>query len=172
MGHAQARAAQGLDRGDRGPARGDNILDETDKLARLEPALDAIPGPVLLRLLADDHERQAARERGSRCERDRAELRSGDAHGVRLTLGHGGCDRLADRGEEAGCGAEAKLVEVVRAALAGAQEEVALEVGGVADRSRQVGHDSTEWISSWASERRRAPSGAPSAIETIEPSSP
>ena len=83
--HADRRAAletglpQGLDASTARPAGGDDVLDEADALARLEDALEPVGRAVLLRLLADDQERQARRERRRGGERDCAELGAGEA---------------------------------------------------------------------------------------------
>ena len=54
-------------------------------------------------------------------------------------LADGGGDPLAERAEEVGTRLEAELVEVVARALAGAQDEVALEVGGRDERLAELG---------------------------------
>src|SRR2546421_229622 len=92
--------AQGLDRGDRGAAGGDHILDETGQLSRFEDALEAVRGPVLLRLPAHDQEGNARGERGGGGQRDRAELGAGQAHGIRLNLGNGLRDSLPPPAEQ------------------------------------------------------------------------
>ena len=79
-----------------------------------------------------DQERQAGRKRGRRCERNRAELRAGQPRGPGLRLGHRGGKPHAERLEQVGDGLEAVLVEVVPGALAGAKDEVPLEVGMLA----------------------------------------
>src|SRR3954453_14878105 len=55
---AQSLVAQRLDRRERRAARRGDVLDEAPRLALLEYALDPVRRPVLLRVLADDHERQ------------------------------------------------------------------------------------------------------------------
>src|SRR5438105_3210102 len=75
----ETRLAQGLDRRDQGSAGGDDVLDDAPLLALLEHALDALGGPVALRLLADEQEREARRERPRRRERDGPELWAGEA---------------------------------------------------------------------------------------------
>src|SRR5688572_8478679 len=55
----QAGLAKGVERLDGGSARGDDVLDEADSLARLVGSFEAVCRPVVLRLLADDQERQA-----------------------------------------------------------------------------------------------------------------
>ena len=84
--HLETGLAQGLDRRDRGAAGGDHVLDEADQLARLEDALEAVGGAVLLRLLADDQEGQAGGERRRGGQRDRAEVGPARRDGVRLDL--------------------------------------------------------------------------------------
>ena len=60
---------------------------------------------------------------------DGAEHRRGEADGLRLVLAHGRGDPVTERREDVRPRLEAVLVEVVARALAGAQDEVALEVG-------------------------------------------
>ena len=62
-------------------------------------------------------------------QRHRAELGAGQAHGIRLDLGNGLGDSLAQRAEQVGPGLEAVLVEVVARAPPRAEQKVALEVG-------------------------------------------
>ena len=45
---------------------GDDVLDQAEQLALLEGPLDPVSRPVRLRLVAHDHEREAARERRGR----------------------------------------------------------------------------------------------------------
>ena len=59
------------------------------QLARLERALDPVCRPVLLGLLADDHERQVGVECRRGGERHRAELGRREPDRVRLVLGDG-----------------------------------------------------------------------------------
>src|SRR5205823_10463667 len=110
------------------PARGDDVLDQTDALALLVDALEPIGGAVLLRPRADDQERQPTCQRRGCGERDRTELGAGEADCIRLVLTHGRRDRRAESAEQVGPRLETVLVEVVARAAAGAQEEVALEV--------------------------------------------
>ena len=127
-------------------------------------------GAVVLRFLADDQEGQAALERRRGGERDGSELRPGEPDRVRLVLAHGVGDRAAERREQVGAGLEPVLVEVVLRAAAGAEDEVAFEVGGVAERAGELvpRHDAAS--RSCAIGRRRSASGDPSVKECIEPS--
>src|SRR5205814_2485138 len=61
--HDEAHGTQGFDRIEQGAARRDDVFDEADALALVVRALDALASAVLLRLLADDHERQPGLER-------------------------------------------------------------------------------------------------------------
>src|SRR5919201_4737947 len=54
----EARLADRLHRLEQGAARGDHVLDEADAVALLERPLEALPGAVALRGLADDQEGQ------------------------------------------------------------------------------------------------------------------
>ena len=54
----QTGFADGIEGLDDGSARGDDVLHEADALARLEHAFEPVRGPVLLRRLADDQERE------------------------------------------------------------------------------------------------------------------
>src|SRR5207248_11072437 len=56
---AEARFAERLDGRQGRTARGDDVLDETDALARVEGALEPLVRGVALRVLADDQERQS-----------------------------------------------------------------------------------------------------------------
>ena len=89
----QTGRAEGLDGLDRGPSRGDHVLDQAHSLARLEGALQPVFGAVSLGLLAHDQERQPRGERGRRGERNRAELGAGEPDGIRLVS----LDRLGDQ---------------------------------------------------------------------------
>src|SRR6476659_10722746 len=138
VGYTQSGVSERLDRLDRGPARGDDVLDQADALALLVHALQLLRRPVLLRGLADDQERQTRLERRGRRERDRTELRAREPVGVRLVLAHRLGERLAERREHLRARLEAVLVEVVARATARAEHEVAFEVRGVAQRPREV----------------------------------
>ena len=173
--HDEARLAQRLDRLEQGAAGGDDVLDEADALALLVRALDPFRGAVLLRRLAHDEERQAGLERRRRRERDGAELGPGEARRVRSVLAHGRRDALAERAQQLGPRLEAVLVEVVAGALAGAQEEVALEICVLDERRGERSVAFTGARRRATSRARRAASfsasGEPSTNETIEPSS-
>src|SRR5215471_10449238 len=54
-----------------GAAGGDDVLDQTHGLARFEGTLDPLGRPVLLCLVADDHEREPGNERGGGGKDDR-----------------------------------------------------------------------------------------------------
>ena len=112
----------------RGASRSDDVLDEADALTRFVDAFEPVRGPLLLRGLADDQEGQARGQRGSRRERHRTELGAGEPNRVRLVLGDGCCDVLAERREQVWPGLEPVLVEVVARAPARAKDEVTLDV--------------------------------------------
>src|SRR5512146_1996043 len=169
----EARVAQRLHRVEQRAAARDDVLDDADRLARLEDALDPVRGPVVLRGLADEQERQPAGQRGGGGQRDGAELRRGQAHGVRLVLGDDLRDPLAERLQQLRPGLEAVLVEVVLGAAARAEHEVALQERVLADPVAKGGvlHARTRSSTSCASGSSRSASGEPSASESIEPSS-
>ena len=114
----------------------------------------------------------AGPRRRTGCECDRAELRTCQEARVGRMLGHLHSDQLAEWPEQLGARLEAVLVEVVPRALTGTQQEVALEVGVLAQRRAQLvpSHRHRCRISR-ASGRSRAASAEPFASETIEPSS-
>src|SRR5579859_1488191 len=116
----------------------DDVLDQADAIALFERAFEAIVGAVALAGLADDQERQAGAERRGGCERDGAQFGAGEAHGVRLDLGHLRGEALRQRAEQLGPRLEAVLVEVVLRPAAGAEHEVALEIGVLADRPQEL----------------------------------
>jgi hypothetical protein len=74
----------------------------TDAFAVLEHTLEAVAGPVLLGLLADDQEGQARGERGGSRERYGAQLRPREPDGLGLELSHGPSDPLPQRAEQFG----------------------------------------------------------------------
>ena len=98
----QTSLTERLDRLDGGPAGGDHVLDQADKLACPEDALEAVGRPVVLRLLADDQEREPRRKRGRGSKRDRSELGPGQAIGLGLVLCDCVCEPLAQRAEQIG----------------------------------------------------------------------
>ena len=116
-------------------------------------------GAVLLRLLADDEERKAGLQRGSGGERDGAELRRGEPRRVGRVLRDGRGDPLAERREQVGTRLEAELVEVVPRALARAEQEVALEVGGLDERRA-----SSSSFTRASAASTRAPAGAAAGL--------
>ena len=126
--HDETDVAQRVDRVEQRAAGRDDVLDEADALALLVRALETVRRAVLLRLLANDQERQAGVERGGGRERDGAELRRGEPRRVGRVLPHGRGDALAERPQQLGPRLEAVLVEVVARALAGAKQEVAFEI--------------------------------------------
>ena len=169
----ETRLPKGVDRPDRGAARRHDVLHEDDALALLVDALDAVLRPVGLRFLADDEEREAGGERRRRRERDGAELRPGEeVRPVAVRRGGRG-DPLAERAQELRLGLEAVLVEVVRRALPGAEDEVALEVRALLEAGRElrVVHGRAAARTSWPSRTRRSPGSLPAGSEIIEPSS-
>src|SRR5436305_1780018 len=154
--------------------RGHDVLHEAHELALFEGALEPVRGAVGLRLVADDHERQPACQRGRRGERHGAEHRRGEAHGLGLVVADGGGDPLAERGQEVRPRLEAELVEVVARALARAQDEVALEVGRQDDGLAELRlvHTWRAANRTWrANGSRRAASAEPASNVTKEPSS-
>jgi hypothetical protein len=155
-----------------GAAGGHDVLDQADRLARLEPAFDPVARPVPLALAPDDQERPSGGERRGRGERDRSELGSCQTVGLGLDLVDGLGDQPPERAEDLGSRLKAVLVEVVRGPATGAQDEVAFQVGGLADRVDQlVAIQRAAWRTSRASGSRRSASADPSTSETIEPSS-
>src|SRR5438445_2488771 len=128
-----------LDRLHGGSARGDDALDQTNALARLERAFEPVRGAVGLRFLANDQERKARRERGGGRERDGAELRPREPVRLGLVQGDSRGEPLAERAEQVGPGLEAVLVQVVARAPAGTQDEVALEVRVLLERAPKLG---------------------------------
>src|SRR5579862_134301 len=171
--HPEAGIAQGLDRVEERAAGGDDVLDEAHELALLERAFQPVAGAVLLRLLADDEERQARFERRGGRERDRAELGRGEPNGIGRVLADDGGDALAERAQQIGPGLEAVLVEVVLRALAGAEDEVALEIGVLDERAAQLGvlHRRAAASASRAIGSTASASSEPSTYVIIVPSS-
>src|SRR5256886_8012940 len=158
----QPGLAERLDRGHRGAARGDHVLDETDAFAFLEAAFEAVAGAVLLGLLADDQEGQARGERGGGRERYRAQLGPREPDGLGLVLGHGPGDPLPQRAKQVRPGFEAVLVEVVAGAPARAEHEIPLEVGVLAQRSAELAV--CQWLGPcpfWMAGVREASQGRP-----------
>src|SRR5262249_27327909 len=127
-----------LDRRDRSPARGDDVLDEADAFPRLEEPFEAVARPVALRLLADDQVRQPRGERGGGRKRHGAKLRPGEPNGCRLVLSYGLGDPVAQRPEQVGPRLEAVLVQVVTGAPARTEHEVSLQVGVLAQRGTEL----------------------------------
>src|SRR5205823_189713 len=138
----EARRAQGPDRLGCRAGRRDDVLDQADALPGCEHALEPVAGRVLLLLLPDDQKREPRGERGRRRESDGAELHARQTIGLGQVLGDGPGDPLAERLEQLGASLEAVLVEVVGRAPTGAEYEVALEVGVLAERAPElrVGH--------------------------------
>src|SRR2546423_4717179 len=79
----QTSVTKRFDRLDGGPAGGNDVLDQADDLSCPEDTLEAIGRPVVLRLFADDQEREPRRKRGRGGKRDRPELGPGQTVGVR-----------------------------------------------------------------------------------------
>src|SRR5829696_4735866 len=155
----QAGLAKRLDGRDCGASGGHDILDEAHPLASLEGALDAVGGAVVLRLLADDQERQPRGERRGGGEGNGAELGACEPRSGRFVLADDRGDSRADRLEELRLRLEAVLVEVVGGAAAGAEDEITLEEGVLAERRPQlvIGHARSS-SSSRASSRRSSAS--------------
>src|SRR6478672_13864716 len=165
----QPGLAERLDRGHRGAARGDHVLDETDAFAVLEHTLEAVAGPVLLGLLADDQEGQARGERGGSRERYGAQLRPREPDGLGLELSHGASDPLPQRAEQVRPGLEAILVEVVAGAPARAEHEIPLEVGVLAQRGAELGV--CQWLGRchfWMAGVREASQGRTQGVFVLE----
>src|SRR5947209_8771282 len=134
----EPRLAQGLDGRKSRAAGGDDVLDEANALSRLERALQAICGSVVLCVLAHDEERQSRLERCGGGECDGAELRTGDPHGLGIVLADLRSKPLAKRAKKVGPRLEAVLVEVIARAAAAAQDEVPLEVRVLLERAPQL----------------------------------
>src|SRR5436190_13779855 len=165
--------AERLDRLDRSPAGGDDVLDEAGQLALLEGAFEPVPGAVRLRLLADDQEREARGEGSRGREWDGAELGAGKASCVRLDLLCGLCNRVAERPEQLGAGLEAVLVQIELRAPARAEAEIAFEVGDLPPGRNErlpLHYPRAVESSSRACASSRSAPAEPSASETIEPS--
>src|SRR5579864_1389982 len=171
--HLQARVAQRLDRLQQGAAGGDDVLDEAHRLALLERPLEPVAGSVLLRLLANDQEREPRLERRGRCERNRAELRRSEARRDRGVLDNLGGDPLAECAQEVGPRLEAVLVEVVPGAPARTQDEIALEIGVLEKRGAKllVRHARAAASAARAIVSASTDSGEPSTSVSIVPSS-
>jgi hypothetical protein len=155
-----------------GSAGGDDVLDEAHALARFEGSFDPIRGSVFLRLVTDDHERQARGERGCRRDDDCTELRARNAHGFGLVLRDCGGNVVTEHGEQVGPGLEAVLVEVVARAAPRTKDEVAFEVRVLAKSAGELfaRQDRAARIASRANGMRRAPWGESPSTEIIEPS--
>lgn len=168
----ETRLAQRLDGRDRRAAGGHDVLDEAHPGAFRIGALEPVSGAVVLRLLADDQEGQARDERGGGDEGDRAELGAREQAGLRFGLERNARDPLAERLEQLRTGLEAVLVEVVARAAARPEDEVALQVGMLAERPLElvVGQRAAARTARARGSRRSA-SAEPSVSETIDPSS-
>jgi hypothetical protein len=167
---------QGVDGVSGRAARRDDVLDEADPLAREELALELPLRAVALGLFPHDQERKAGGEGRGRRERDRPQLRAGDADGRRRDLADPGREPLAEGGEQVGPRLEAVLVEVIARPLAGAEDEVALEVRVLADPPGELGvREGVAQLRACQRTRRatgskRPASSEPSGNVTIEPS--
>ena len=134
--HRQAGFTQCCDRIEQRSSGGDHVLHEAHALSFFVGAFEAIRGAVLLGRLAHDHERQTGGEGAGGGKRDRPELGPGEPSGLRLELRHGRRDPLAECAEQVRPRLEAVFVEVVPGALARTKEEVAFEIGVLAQRER------------------------------------
>src|SRR5689334_3591261 len=155
-------------------ARRDHVLDEADEIALFVRAFEPVRRAVLLRRLPHDHEREAARERARRRQRDGAELRACEADRVGLELLDRGGDAVAERTEDVRARLEAVLVEVVARAPPRPEHEVALEIRRFSERELQlvVGQAVRVWPMIWrASGSSRSAPGEPFERDSIEPSS-
>src|SRR5262245_41541427 len=108
----ETRFAKGSNRLRESPAGGDDVLDHTHPLSLLERSLDAVRRPVLLGLVADDHERKPGGDRGRGGEHDCAEDRACEPGRFGLELLDSSGQALPERAENVGLGLEAELVEV------------------------------------------------------------
>src|SRR4249919_3264022 len=159
---------------DGGTAGGDDVLDDADAVALRVDPFEAVGGPVVLGLLADDQEREPRLERRGRRERDRTQFRAGDQLRVGRVLTDRCGKALPDRPEQVGPRLEAVLVEVVAGAPTRAEQEVALEVRVLPERAAElvvVHPPRAAFSAARASGSRRAASGAPLESDCIEPSS-
>src|SRR5205823_5900117 len=127
MNHIEARVAQHLDRAERVAAGRDHVLDHCDALARRDASLDLLRGAVALRLLADEEQRQSGLHRHSPAKQYGSELWRCEA--LRL-FRHELSKMRAEALEQVGLGLEQEFVEVSIGLLAGAQDELALQVRG------------------------------------------
>ncbi len=134
----ETRLAQGSDGLRESSSGRDDVLDQADAVTGFERPLDPVRRPVLLGLVADDHERKPRRDRRGRGEDDGPEDRTGEAHGLGLVLLDGGAQAAAERFEDVRLRLEAELVEVEGRALAGAEDEVALEVAVLDERPTEL----------------------------------
>src|SRR5215208_1861546 len=171
--HPQAGLPKGRDGLQRGPSRGDDVLDEADRLALLELALEAVPRPVRLRLGAHDHEGETRGQRGRGGQRDGAELGACQPRRIRLGLAYPCPYPASELAEQLRPRLEAVLVEVIARAAAGAEHEVALEQRVAANRLAElvVGHArpvAAIALPARASMRRAC--GVPRSSDSIEPS--
>jgi hypothetical protein len=164
--------AKRLESLDGGPAGRDDILDEADALARFVDPFQAVRGPVLLRLVADDQERHARGERRCRGKDDCAQLRARNSNRFGLVLRDGGGDVLAEHREKVGASLEAVLVEVVARAPPRTEDEVTLEVRVLPKSSGELfpSHERAARRASCASGSTLAASGEAPSSETMEPS--
>ena len=170
----QTGCPQRLDRRDQRAARGDDVLDHEHALARLEHALDAALGAVLLgRPCARSGTGCRVASAGAAASGTAPSSGPASRSGAGSLAAASSAERLADRPEQRRIGLEAVLVEVDGRALARAQDEIAVQQRALGDAARELlaRHRPVAASASAASGSSRSASGAPCASESIEPSS-
>src|SRR5439155_5543954 len=136
--HGQTGVAQRLDRLQESAAGSYDVLDEADGFTLGVHTLEAVRSAVLLRGLANDQKREPGSERSRGRERDGAKLGPGQTRRLRLEVVHRARDPLTERRQDVGPRLEAVFVQVVTRPLSRAQQEVALEIGVLAERELQL----------------------------------
>ena len=121
-----------MDALDAGSGGGDHVLHHQDALALVQIALDLLPGPVVLLLLADHDEREASLKSQRGLQGNRSEHDAGDPVGLDAVLAdllrHQAGDEAQDLRVRAGlldvdvvvalgAGGEGELAELQRSAL-------------------------------------------------------
>src|SRR6266508_1969814 len=167
--HGQAGLAERIHGPEERAAGRDDVLHEAHAIP-----FDPIEGPVVLCRLAHDQEGKPRGERARRSERDGAELGPSEPNRLRLELLHCLLNALAERRQQVRPRLEAILVEGVPGASARPEDEIALEVGVLAERELQlvVGQAPRAWLMIWrARGSSRSAPGVPFVSDSIEPSS-
>src|SRR5882672_3957483 len=120
-----ARVTQHLRRTKRVAAGRHHVFDEGDPVFGLEAAFDLLRGPVPLRFLAHEDQRQPGLQGDGPAKQDGAKLRRREALGViRNQCG----EMLAQPAQKIRLGLEEKLVEVSIRPFARAKNEIAFEI--------------------------------------------